>query len=303
MKKHLLIIVFTAIMAVSLTACGKDSETVAAAAMATEEAPESVATTSVEETEESEPEETTSEEETEPTETEPTKTEPTETKKPETKPTETKKPEAATPDKSEAQTEPPKKEEPKTEAPTPEAPPVQPVQESAPAPVPEPVPEPAVQQPPVSASTVYAPGSVDLTQCGLAGQEASIEQALAERVPSGYGDTGLAIRSNSIGYASHNGGAGSYTMQLGGISEGCWDLTIINRLVDTGDGFSAVADINCQVLQGMCNAICSDGGTLYNKIFQNWEGDEDLVQGEWKDYGSFQLKFDVVSGHGHFYIK
>lgn len=161
----------------------------------------------------------------------------------------------------------------------------------------------ASEQPPVSEPRVYAPGSVDLTQCALAGQEASIEQALAERVPSGYGVTGLAIRSNSIGYASHNGGLGSYTMQLGGISEGCWDLTIINRLVDTGDGFSAVADINCQVLRGMCDAICSDGEALYNKIYQNWEADEDLVKGEWKDYGSFQLKFDIVSGHGHFYIK
>lgn len=285
MKKHLLIIAFTAFMAVSLTACGKDSETVAAA-MATEEAPESVATTSVEETEESEPEETTSEEETQAEEPEVQESEePTEPAKqePETKP-------------AESTTE--AIQEPEPETPVPETP--------APASVEQPEAEaqPVVEQPPVTVSKVSAPGSVDLTQCALAGQEASIDQQLAERVPSEYGVAGIDFHSNSIEYASHSGGAGSYTMDIFGDSNlGYWDLTIINRLVDTGNGFSAVADINCQVLKGICNAICSDGETLYSTIYQNWEGNEDLVQGQWKDYGSFQLKYDIVSGHCHFYIK
>lgn len=159
----------------------------------------------------------------------------------------------------------------------------------------------ASEQPPVSEPRVYAPGSVDFTQCALAGQEASINQQLAERVPSEYGVAGVTVRSNSIGYAAYGGGMGSYTMHLSAAND-CWELMINNDLVDTGDGFSAVADINCQVLQGMCNAICSDGGTLYATIWECWEGNSPLTKGEWKDFGSFQLKFEA-RGDGYYYIK
>lgn len=157
------------------------------------------------------------------------------------------------------------------------------------------------ENPPVTAS-VYAPGSIDLYQSGLAVQADSINQQLAERVPAEYGNAFVNMNSNSIEYAAYSGGAGSYTMQLLG-RDGYWELLIMNRLVDTGDGYDAVADINCQVLQGMCNAICSDGGTLYSTIYQNWEGQENLIQGEWKDFGSFQLMFEIRGGRGYFSIK
>nr|WP_308623896.1 hypothetical protein [uncultured Eisenbergiella sp.] len=160
----------------------------------------------------------------------------------------------------------------------------------------------ASEQPPVSASTVYAPGSVDLTQSGLAGQAASINQQLAERVPSEYGSAFVNMNKNSIEYAAYSGGAGSYTMYLLG-REDCWDLMIANRLVDTGNGFSAVADINCLVLKGMCNAICSDGGTLYSVIYQDAEGELNLPIDSWTQYDSFQIKPCVVSNTLHYYIK
>lgn len=163
----------------------------------------------------------------------------------------------------------------------------------------------ASEQPPVTVSKVSAPGSVDLTQSGLAGQAASINQQLAERVPSEYGSAFVNMNKSSIEYAAYSGGAGSYTMQLISRSDlGHWDLYIGNRLTDNGDGFSAVADINCLVLKGMCNAICATKGIdIYNVIYNSWAGPDAFPLDEWKQFDGFQIMPHNNGGQFHYYIK
>lgn len=155
---------------------------------------------------------------------------------------------------------------------------------------------------PPPATSVAVAGSIDLTQCGLAGQEANINAQLAERVPAEYGDAGLSCHRNLIGYAAYAGGFGSYTMSLEG-KDDHWDLMVANRLKDVGNDTSLTYDINCQVLRGMCDAISSEGGTLYNTIYEACEGNNPLTEGQWSTVGSMQIKYDISGGQVHFSAK
>lgn len=125
---------------------------------------------------------------------------------------------------------------------------------------------------------------------------------MAERVPAEYGGTLLSLNRNGILYAAYNGGFGSYTMYLEG-KDGYWDLMVANRLKDVGNDTSLTYDINCQVLRGMCDAITTEGGTLYNTIYEACEGNNPLTEGQWSTVGSMQIKYDISGGQVHFSVK
>lgn len=158
------------------------------------------------------------------------------------------------------------------------------------------------EEPQAPATSVVAAKSIDLRNCALAGQEDSINAQLAERVPPEYGNAFVAFNNNGIDYADCAGQFGSYTMSLTG-KDGYWDLMVANRLKDVGNDTSLTYDINCQVLRGICDAISSEGGTLYDAIYTAFEVDSNtLPLDQWTTVGNMQIKAHK-DGKLHFYIK